>query len=201
MKHLSFLFLALALSLSTFAQFGIKAGANASQFRSGYEPDNKLKTSVVGGLYAGIPLSNAVALQIEAIYMCKGSLINRDNAGGRFRMNMNHVHVPVVFRLGAGQFKIEAGGYASYLAKMNIAKFNYENEITVYDENDFQRYDFGAVGGIAYRWDWITFNARYEHGLKTVGYRNQPLGDYPRNQQKKNQNFVLSMEIPLTRKR
>lgn len=180
-------------AVSTQGQIGIKYGANGSTFIKGTDPDIRHKISLTGGLYAHIKLSNTFALQPSLEYVSKGSLINHDNAPAtdRFRLNQNYVQFPIVLRIGAGQFKVELGGYGGYLYNVNISKFNY-GTVKNFDESvGFKRWAYGAIGGIAYKWDWVTFNARIEEGLQWCSPGGLPLERF------KERNISFTMEVPL----
>lgn len=198
MKHLPlFTVFLFALALSASAQFGIKYGVNASNFREGTDPDIRYKVSLSAGVYGKIKLGKALYLQPEAEYVSKGSLINPDPSGGRYRLNMNYVQAPLVFRIGGGPLTLDLGGYAGYLLdNMSITKWNWEKPIKEFKKLEglegFSRFQYGALGGLTMKWDWIEFTGRYEHGFQYCSPERWPLMRF------KERNISFKMAVPLT---
>ena len=126
-------------TVSTYAQesnvtrFGVKGGANFSNFRVDGLEDNNIKAGLNLGLFMKLPVSEAVAIQPEILYSSKGSKLAYDNmiqGEGEYRFNLNYLELPVmgVFHLG-DVFNIQIGPYISYLASANIKNMEYDEKI------------------------------------------------------------------------
>jgi hypothetical protein len=184
MKNL-FAVILVALGLATvpaFAQeqnvtrIGVKGGANFSNFRVDDVGDNNVKVGLNLGLFAKLPVSEAVAIQPELLYSSKGSKLTYDNflqGEGEYRFNLNYLELPVlaVFSLG-DHFNIHAGPYAAYLTSANIKDLNDDGtiqDIKDLNEKNFNRFDYGIAAGIGADFNGFIAGVRYNYGLNEVG--------------------------------
>ncbi len=156
-------------------KIGVKGGVNFTNLYVDEVTDENMKAGINLGLFAKIPVTRGFSVQPEVLYSNKGAKVAYNNSliGGEYRFNLNYLEVPVlaVFNLGKN-FNIHAGGYAAYLTSANIkAEDNgHSNEAIVeYDENDFNRFDYGLVGGLGFDVKGFTLGARYNYGLNQVG--------------------------------
>lgn len=123
-----------------------------------------------------------MSIQPELLYTSKGSKLTYDNlfGSGEFRFNLNYVELPVLAVINlAKNFNLQAGAYAGYLVNANIKKLNNEGEtsdIADFNEDDFNRFDFGLVGGLGLDIQNFTIGARYNYGLKEVGNNDEIAG-------------------------
>jgi hypothetical protein len=159
-------------------KFGFKAGLNLSNFYSTKQDvgDENLKVGLNVGLFAKMPLNNAVAIQPEVLYSSQGSRVRYNNAllgQGEYRFNLNYVQVPVLLVFNLGQyFNIHAGPYASFLTSVNIKDLKNNgtvNDIATLNVDNYNRLDYGAAAGVAFETKGFTLGARYNLGLKEVG--------------------------------
>jgi len=160
-------------------KIGIKGGVNFSNFFIDDVQDNNVKTGLNLGLFAKLPVSKGVSIQPELLYSSKGAKVSYNNPllGGEYRFNMNYLELPVlaVFNLGKN-FNIHAGGYAAYLTSANIkAEDNGSSneELVSFDEKQFNRFDYGLVGGLGFDIKNVTIGARYNYGLNQIGEKDQ----------------------------
>ncbi len=77
-------------------------------------------------------------------------------------------------------FSIHAGGYGAYLTNATIKDVNDNGTVTGITDlnaNDFNRWDFGLAGGIAFDIENFTLGARYNYGLTNIGKSGNVSGD------------------------
>ncbi len=159
-------------------KFGIKGGLNLSNLYTDQADDNNLKLGLNLGLYAKIPIAKGFSLQPELIYSSKGAKLTYSGniiqgSKGEYRFNLNYVEVPLLAVINiASNINIQAGGYVSYLASANIKDLKDDgtvHDITDLKADNFNRFDYGLVGGIGVDVTNFTIGARYNYGLKEVG--------------------------------
>ena len=157
-------------------KFGIKGGLNLSNLYVDNADDENLKAGFNLGLYAKIPVVRGFSIQPELIYSGKGSKLTYNNfllGKGEYRFNLNYVEVPVLAVINvAKNLNIQGGGYASYLVSANIKDL--KNDGTIENIKDlkadnFNRFDYGLVGGVGLDVMNFTIGARYNYGLNKVG--------------------------------
>ncbi|MEO5996830.1 MAG: porin family protein [Chitinophagaceae bacterium] len=157
-------------------KFGVKGGLNLSNLYVDNADDENLKAGINLGLYAKIPLFRGLSIQPELIYSGKGSKLTYNNfllGKGEYRFNLNYVEVPVLLVVNvAKNLNIQGGGYVSYLASANIKDLKNDGTIeNIKDLNagNFNRFDYGLVGGVGIDVMNFTIGARYNYGLNKVG--------------------------------
>jgi opacity protein-like surface antigen len=178
-------------------KIGIKGGVNFSNFFIDDVNDNNAKAGLNLGLFAKLPVSKGVSIQPELLYSSKGAKVSYNNPllGGEYRFNMNYLELPVlaVFNLGKN-FNIHAGGYAAYLTSANVkAEDNGSSneELISFDEEQFNRFDYGLVGGLGFDIKNISIGARYNYGLNQIGEKDQSVLSSEVLRNAKNNNISL----------
>jgi hypothetical protein len=157
-------------------RIGVKGGVNFSNFRVDEIADNNIKAGLNLGLFAKLPVSNALSIQPEILYSSKGSKLRYDNflqGEGEYRFNFNYLELPVLAVINIGEhFNIHAGPYIGYLASVNIKDMEDDGTIQgVKDlkEDNFERLDYGLAGGIGVDFSGFIAGVRYTYGLNEVG--------------------------------
>ena len=134
--------------------------------------DENIKPGFHLGLFAKLPVTRGISIQPEILYSVKGSSIEFGILNNNeYRFNLNYVEVPLLAVINiARNFNIHAGGYAAYLAQANIKRKSDgpDDEIANFDEDDFNRFDYGLVGGLGIDVQNVTLGARYNYGLKEI---------------------------------
>ena len=178
-------------------KIGVKAGANFSNFVIDDVQDKNVKAGLNLGLFAKLPVSQGVSIQPEFLYSSKGAKVSYNNPllGGEYRFNLNYLEMPVlaVFNLGKN-FNLQAGGYAAYLTSANVkAEDNGSSneELISFDEKQFNRFDYGLVGGLGFDIKNVTIGARYNYGLNQIGEKDQPVLSSEVLRNAKNNNISL----------
>jgi hypothetical protein len=181
------LLFSMAASAQTF-QFGMKAGANISNFTGGNFDDVKKKSII--GFHGGVYLRfNLVgfAIQPEAMISTQGARI--DSVSGSYDWKVTYVNVPVMFQYRfASGFFLEAGPQVGFKISEDIEGQTVE---------DFAKgLDLSFAGGLGFRGKkGLGIGARYAVGISKVG-------DFESNNidpDFKNGVGQVSIYIPLTR--
>ena len=96
----------------------------------------------------------------------------------------------------AKNFNLHVGGYAAYLAGANIKQLKSNGDLnTIADlkADDFNRFDFGLLGGLGVDVQNFTIGARYNYGLRDVGKSGNITSDALRN----SKNSAVSVYVGL----
>jgi len=156
-------------------KFGIKAGINLANLYVDNIEDENMKVGLNAGFIAKIPLVRGLSIQPELLYSSKGAKLTYNNllGQGEYRFNLNYVELPVLAVINvAKNLNLHAGGYASYLASVNIKDMDDDGtvtDVTKLEAENFNRIDYGLVGGLGVDVDNLSIGARYNYGLKEVG--------------------------------
>lgn len=181
-------------------KIGIKGGVNLSNLYVNDVKDENMKVGYNFGLYAKIPVVKGFSIQPELLYTSKGAKLSYDNAfgTGEYRFNLNYIELPVlaVFNV-TPNLNLHAGGYASYLTSANIKNLD-KNEGEITDvanlkTDNFNRIDYGLVGGIGLDIQNFTIGARYNYGLREVGKSGSIAGQLTKD----SKNSVISLFVGL----
>ncbi len=168
-------------------KFGVKGGLNLTNLYVDNVKDENVKVGGHFGFYAKLPISTGVSIQPELLYTNKGAKETYSNfaqGSGEYRFNLNYVELPVslVFNI-VKNFNIHAGGYAAYLTSANVK--NVQNGdiqgVTDLNADNFNRFDYGLVGGLGVDVENFTIGARYNYGLREVGQSGNLSGDLTKN--------------------
>lgn len=156
-------------------KIGVKGGLNLTNLYVDDVEDENMKLGFNLGLFAKLPVTQGFSIQPELLYSVKGSKLTYDLGilgSNEYRFNLNYVEVPVLAVINLSKnFNVHAGGYAAYLAQANIKRENDgpNDQIANLNEDNFNRFDYGLVGGLGIDIDAVTIGARYNYGLREVG--------------------------------
>jgi hypothetical protein len=135
-----------------------------------------MKVGFNAGFFAKLPVTRGFSIQPELLYTSKGAKETYNNiiqGEGEYRFNLNYIELPVLAVINvAKNFNIHAGPYVSYLAEANIKNLrndHSQDEIADLDTDNFNRIDYGLVGGLGIDISNFTIGARYNYGLREVG--------------------------------
>ena len=177
---------------TTFAQkvvFGVKAGANVSNFTGGNfdQVDKKALVGFHGGAYLNFAFAG-FAIQPELMVSTQGARI--DSVSGSYDWKVTYVTLPVMAQYRApGGFFIEAGPQVGFKISDNI-----ENKTI---ENFAKDLDLSAAAGLGFKSKTgFGLGARYTVGLSKVGDFEPSTGIDP---DFKNGVIQASLYIPLTK--
>jgi hypothetical protein len=168
-------------------KFGIKGGLNLSNLYINNVEDENVKVSGHVGVFAKLPLGTGVSLMPELLYTSKGSKVTYDNAlqgRGEYRFNLNYVELPLTLVFNIGEhFNLHGGAYAAYLVSANVKNLS-DGTISGFTDlraDNFNRADYGLVGGLGVDIENVTIGARYNYGMAQVGKSGTFSGDMTSN--------------------
>lgn len=158
-----FVFAAATNSNAQVVQFGVKGGANFSNFSGGPDGiDYKNKTGFHVGAMAEIKLLPNFSLQPEALFSSQGTEVK-----GVGDFNLDYISVPVLakFYLITDRLSIEAGPQFSFLVDDSQEAFD-----DVADGGSKAKsFDFAVAGGLGLKIaGGLSAHARYTIGLTEV---------------------------------
>lgn len=192
----SFLTLSGFVSAQMNPSFGIKAGVVSStikgdatkslegllNFTNGMITSSN-RTSYYGGIYATIPISNAVSLEPSLNYAQKGYQLNGAlNVKGAEFLGINatadldfqYIEMPVVLNANLSGLHFFAGPQISYLIKSNLKTstgalgFNVINS-QLEATQQFNRWETSLTGGVGVQLNKkMNIIASYDHGLTKI---------------------------------
>lgn len=161
MKKIIFLVAALAGSFAMQAQgidFGIKAGANFSNFSGDLDSDGI--TNFHAGAVVELNLIPTFSIQAEGLFSSQGAKYKEDGVIGVTKdINLDYISVPVMakFYLLPDRLSVMAGPQFSFLVK--DAKKDFESK----------SFDMAAAGGVELKiFAGLFAQARYTIGLNNV---------------------------------
>lgn len=145
--------------------FGLKAGANFSNFTGGNFQQVQKSTLVgfMGGAYLGFLFGDHFSLQPEALFSTEGARLDNGLGSGKQDYTVHYVTVPVMLKYRfTGGFYVEIGPQVGF----RVSQSTPDNTI-----NNFAKsLDLSADGGIGYQSPMgLGIGARYTAGLSNVG--------------------------------
>jgi len=141
-------------------EFGIKAGANVTNFTNASFPTDPLIGFHAGATVA-FKFTNNFMFQEEFLFSTQGAKIKGGSLGDQ-DLKLYYMAVPFLlkYRTNSG-FYLEAGAQAGIKVKEDVAGLN--------TENFAKKIDLGAAGGIGYQSKMgLGIGARYIYGLSKV---------------------------------
>ncbi len=183
MKNLKFIMVfVLFLSITHYSlaqksnlKFGVKGGVNFSNVSTSNTDQNKMLTGVNFGVFAKLPISDAIAIQPEFYFTTKGATLTYNNVfvDGTADFNLNYIEIPVLLVLNINEnFNVHFGPYAAYLINSKVKNvsdvsfYNFESNI---DSENFNKFDTGLAAGVGFDFGSLSLGARYNYGLIKVG--------------------------------
>ena len=170
------------------AKFGIKGGLNLTNLYVANVSSEHMKAGFNAGVFAKLPVTRGFSIQPELLYSVKGAKDDYNNlaeGSGEYRFNLGYIELPLLAVVNlAPNFNLHAGGYAAYLVSANVEDVNSNGTITGATElnaDNFQRWDFGLVGGLGFDIENFTLGARYNYGLTNIGKSGSLSGDLTQN--------------------
>ena len=161
------------------AGVGIKGGYSLAKFSltpAITEVEWQYLPSWVAGVYFDFKLG-FVSVQPEILYTRMGAKIEDEVEDFRLEYRLDYVQVPVLLKLNivpAGPIRpfLYGGGYGAYLVKAEgFMELGTESDTADIIE-DYQRYDYGVVGGggLAFKLPGVSLSVegRYNYGLANI---------------------------------
>jgi hypothetical protein len=145
-------------------EFGLKAGANYSNFTNANFPTDPLVGFHAGATVA-FKITNNFLIQEDFLFSTQGAKIKGGELGTQ-DLKLSYMAVPILlkYRTNSG-FYIEAGGQAGIKIKEDVGGLT--------DTKFAKKVDMAAVGGLGYQSKMgIGIGARYVYGLQKVAESN-----------------------------
>jgi hypothetical protein len=184
-------FLAFALMAITHVSYaqepgvriGIKGGVNLSTLSVDEVNAENAKLDFHGGIFSRIAITDFFSIQPEILYTSRGSRLDYEGIevgdfqliqDGEVRFNLNYVDVPILAVINLGAFNIHGGVYGGYLVNANVRNLTFEDlqveqsEPQNFNVNNFNRFDYGLVGGIGVNSRVVYAGLRYNYGLREI---------------------------------
>lgn len=159
MKKLIVAAIVLFMGTTAFSQgadFGIKAGANFSNFTDASAFSNK--TGFQAGIFGGVKFNGNFGIQADILYSQQGAKLARKD------FELNYVNIPVVAKwyLVKG-LNLQLGPQFGFVVDDNISKL--DSELYNSKVNDS---DITGIFGFGYDFLGFRFDARYNFGVSNV---------------------------------
>ena len=141
-------------------EFGIQAGANASNFTNANFPTDPL-IGFHGGVTVAYKFTDNFMVQEEFLFSTQGAKIKGGTLGDQ-DFKLYYVSVPFLlkYRTNSG-FYLEAGAQTGIKVKEDIANIN--------TDNFAKKIDLGAAGGLGYQSKMgLGIGVRYIYGISKV---------------------------------
>jgi hypothetical protein len=169
-------------------KFGIKGGLNLTSLYTDDVSDEHMKAGFNAGIFAKLPVTRGFSIQPELLYSLKGAKDTYSNiiqGSGEYRFNLGYIELPVLAVINlTPNSSLHAGGYAAYLVSANVKDVDDNGNIqgaTNLNADNFQRFDYGLAGGLAFDIENLTLGARYNYGLGNIGKSGSLSGDLTKN--------------------
>ncbi|MFC1771547.1 porin family protein [Candidatus Margulisiibacteriota bacterium] len=166
------------LVIQAVEDFGIKGGVNFSGWQvSGALLENQQKLGFNIGVHADLKLNDSFSIQPEILFISKGYYTNGTIMDPETRMiytieetgMLDYLEIPVLLNFHLSEnVKIMAGPYFAYNlgAKVEYKVAGYTETAPL--DNFICNTDYGALLGLAYNKNNISFEIRYEQGLANI---------------------------------
>jgi hypothetical protein len=175
---------------------GFKGGLNVTNLYIDDVDDENSKIGGHAGLFVKASPLKFLGLQTELLYTMKGSQVHYQDllASGSVKYKLNYIELPVMAVINVGPLNVHGGVYGGYLIGVRVKNLdsngntNFEQEL---DRDDFNKVDWGILGGVGFDFSEGTVGLRYNYGLKEVGESGTKVGDYTKN----SKNSVLNLYV------
>lgn len=163
-------------------KLGLKGGVSISNLYVEGAGSESSKLGFYGGAFYYIPITTSFFVQPELLYMSQGAELNYQedfqyiNEAGRYRYNLNYAQLPITAGYHLNEFiDLHVGFYMALLLNANTESLeetdNTLREVEDFTRNDFNRFDYGLLGGLAINLGGGEIGIRYNYGLNTVSDR------------------------------
>ncbi len=170
------LFLLMAGSVSAqedrIASFGVKGGANWSNLWVKDVHDNNARIGFHAGLMGRYAPSDAIGIQLEALYSQKGATYTQrwGNYERETTLDFEYAEIPLFLVIPMGEVvELHGGGYLGYMLNSRISiRGDAPDQDILLRTEDFNRLDYGLIGGLGINIGQAQIGGRYVHGLMDI---------------------------------
>jgi Outer membrane protein beta-barrel domain len=124
------------------------------------------KVGLIGGAFVNRKFSEKVSVQMEIVFIQKGSRKPTDDNNSFYRMRVHYMEVPLLFRFHTSKkFALSAGPSFGTLIFAEE-----DDEFGVYkNAPPFRKFEFAGNAGLLYNLnDHWAFDGRYSHSITTI---------------------------------
>ena len=151
---------------------GIKGGLNVSNFITDEVSDKNALIGFHAGVYGQLFANKGFAVQPELNYSTKGNRVTTTfgviDQETKFHLSYLDIPILAVFKLGDA-VEIHAGPYWAYMVGANIdTDGDLQDDFRELDRDNFDKWDYGLVGGIGFNLNNVQIGARYNYGLNEI---------------------------------
>ena len=131
---------------------GITAGLTTSQV-SGDDLSGFHKLGIHGGAYVNLRVADSSYLQMEMLFVQKGSQQGQDLEKGKayYKMQLNYIEVPLLYQLKRKRFTYEIGASFGYLFRSKVSNIYGEYPDGTPESRPFNSTEISACAGINYK--------------------------------------------------
>ena len=154
------------------ASFGVKGGANWSNLWIKEAHDNNARLGFHFGLFGRLAPSDAIGIQLEALYNQKGATYTHrvGTIDQESTLDFEYIDIPLMLVIPMGEVvELHGGGFVGYMLHSRVTTHGDlgEGAVTLRSE-DFNRVDYGLLGGLGINIGQVQIGGRYMHGLQDV---------------------------------
>ncbi len=162
------------------SKFGIIGGTQLSSFHSQTYGDPHFKGGIHIGVAYNIPIMHRLSIEPQIMYIKKGARLDHNDSPylyddyGSLRYKLHYIETPLQLNIRTKSIvDFFIGGYASYLLDANFdLSTNYTLAYGDLNYDDFEKYDFGFNGGVAFNFVFTKLSLRYSHGVRDIAKSN-----------------------------
>src|SRR5262249_33675569 len=149
-------------------RFGLKVGIDGARFYEDAQADERdRRIGFIGGVFAKVPVGKRLALRPELLYAMKGGKYDY-LTDVRSEVKLGYVELPLSLELQLfGFLNFHGGVHAGYLANaQGIVIDRQGNGFRLdFDENDFERLDYGWHVGTGFDFGNVGLHLRLSQGM------------------------------------
>ncbi|HEV2481470.1 MAG TPA: porin family protein [Puia sp.] len=143
-------------------QFGVKAGANLSNFTGNDAQGAKSLAGFNGGVYADIPIVKSFSFSPEILYSGKGAKWDATGFTPAYSIHANYLDIPLLVKYKhSSGFNVETGPQVGFLLSAKAK----EQGTSVDDKSAFNSTEFAWDFGIGYDLSSIPVGIEFRYNL------------------------------------
>lgn len=160
------------------SKFGIVGGFHISNFHDESVGDPNFQPGFHFGASLNVPLSKNFSMEPQLLYSKKGGEIDYpyhfyyNEQSVRYRLH--YIEMPLLLNIHTrGITDFIVGGYGSYLLDATFSvTTNYTYSYGELNYGDFEKYDYGIIGGMAFNFSFNKVIFKYSYGFADVAKEN-----------------------------
>ncbi len=183
LKKLVCIFSILATQLGFAQNFkaGVMTGISTSQV-SGDNLGGFNKAGLVVGGFVNKKIGDSSAVEMELLYVQKGSQQAQDLAKGKafYQLKVNYLEVPLLYKLRMRKFTYEIGASIGFLINSKVSDIYGELPVGTIENRSFNKTETSVCAGLNYK-IYKQFSANWRFTNSVLPIRNHVGGSYRLN--------------------